>query len=101
MIAVTITMTVLPQKRQELLLTLHELIAVMRQDTGFLDARISMKNGNSSVVTLIAEWETPEAVQTYMQSEYFRILCGALQLLTSSSEVMLQQKDNLSKGKPV
>jgi quinol monooxygenase YgiN len=89
MVAVTISMTALPSKRQELLLTLNELITVMRRYTGFLDARIRMKGGDSLVMTLIEEWETPEALHAYMQSEYFRVLHGALQLLTTSAEVTI------------
>ena len=93
MLVVTITMTALPPKQQELLLTLHELIAVMRRDQGFVDARVCLRDADSPVLTLVEKWATPEAAQAYMQSEYFRVLRGALQLLTSSSEIMLQNED--------
>lgn len=85
MVTVTITMDVQPAKRNELLIAIQELTEAKRSEQGFVDARVCMDNGNESQLTLIEEWETPEDVEVYLQSEYFRILLGGIKILTSSA----------------
>ena len=85
MIQMTITMVALPTKEQELLQTLQELTAGMRQEKGFL--RGSVGTNGKNVMKFIEAWETPEDLHAYLQSYYFSVLRGALKLLTSSSEI--------------
>ncbi len=90
MIVITIKMHALPAKRHELLQTLHELMDVMRTEKGYLNAHVHIDADNPNTFTFIEEWATPEDVDTYVQSEYFHVLRGAMKLLTSRSETTFQ-----------
>ena len=85
MIQMTITMVALPTKEQELLQTLQELTAGMRQEKGFLRGSVGMNGKN--VMKFIEAWETPEDLNAYLQSYYFSVLRGAMKVLTSSAEI--------------
>ncbi len=87
MIVVTVKMIALPAKRKELLLTIHELISLMRKEKGCLNAHVYTNAENKNVLTLVEEWKTRADVETYKQSDYFRVLLGAMKLLAESSEI--------------
>lgn len=88
MVVVTIKMFALPAKRKELLQTLQGLMNVFQKETGFLRAQLWAETEDKNIFTLFEEWETQDDVDRYMQqSEYFRVLLGAQQLLTTSSEI--------------
>lgn len=89
MTRVTITMHVPPAKRRELLQSLDELIRLMQQEPGCLRAYIALDMDNQHILTLVEEWQSQEALERYMQSEYFSILQGALKLLTTFSEMTI------------
>jgi len=86
---VTVTMDIRPEKRREMLITLQELTERMRKEPGFVDARIRMNGKQRNALTFVEEWDTQDAVNAYMQSEYFSILKGALQVLTTSALITL------------
>jgi quinol monooxygenase YgiN len=96
MITLTITMNVLPDKRQELLDTIEELAHLKQQENGYLDSCVCMNAGNMQRMMLTENWETQDAVDVYMLSEYFQIWLGAMKLLTASAkiEIMNQQEDD-------
>jgi quinol monooxygenase YgiN len=85
--SLTIEIQVIPAKRQELLQTLYELAPLKREEQGFIDSRVQMDARDGNRLTLVEEWETPDAMYAYMQSELFQILRGALKLLTSFAEM--------------
>jgi len=95
MITVTIEMNALPAKRKELLQTIHELIPLMREEKGCLNSYVHMDTEDNNVLTLIEEWETRADVDTYKQSDYFRVLLGAMKLLTESSEIKFSKGETL------
>jgi quinol monooxygenase YgiN len=96
MTTVTIEMKLRPEKRQEMLITLHELTELMREEKGFMNARVSMNGGNNNVLKFIEEWATQEDVHIYMQSNYFQVLRGAMKVLTSSWEIDFSMEGNTS-----
>jgi quinol monooxygenase YgiN len=87
MITITITMKVRSAKRRELLQTLDELTEEMRREHGFLDARIGMNGEKDNKLTFIEEWDTEDDMNAYVQSPYFRVLKGALKVLTTSAAI--------------
>jgi quinol monooxygenase YgiN len=87
MIVVTIEMHVIPAKRKELLQTIQELDNVKRKEKGFIASRICTDAGDKNLLKLVEEWESQEDVDAYLQSDLFHVLGGAMQLLTSSSEM--------------
>jgi quinol monooxygenase YgiN len=83
-----VNMTARPEKRRELLQTLYELTDTMRQEQGFLEARIDIDAENHNRVTFTETWETRQDVDVYVQqSRYFQVLRGAMKVLTSSAEI--------------
>jgi len=97
MMTITITMEARPAKRRELLQTLHELTDDMRRERGFLDSRIRIHVEDQQALTLVEEWETQDDAHAYMQSRYFRVLKGALKVLTSSATIELSHGRNIRK----
>ena len=89
MTRVTITMHVPPTKRRELLQSLHELIRLMQQEPGCLKVHIVFDMDDQHVLTLMEEWQNQQALERYMESEYFSILQGAMKLLTTFSEMTI------------
>lgn len=90
MIDLIVHMTARPEKRQELLQTLHELTDAMCQEQGFINARIDIDVNDMDRVTFTEMWETQEDVEVYMQqSRYFSVLRGALRVLTISAAIEL------------
>jgi len=85
--SMTITMQAIPARRHELLQTLQDLVPLMHRERGFIDACIRMDSGDRNRLTFIEKWETQETLGTYMESDLFHILRGALKLLTSFSEI--------------
>ncbi len=95
MVVVNITINAIPARRKELLQTLHELIGVMGSEQGFLEARVDIDAGNQNVVTLVEGWETQGDVEAYMHSEYFDVLVGATEILSTSSKIACSQHDGV------
>jgi len=89
MITITTTMEIRPAKRREMMITLQELTDAMQNVPGFLNAHIGMNGKNDNELTFIEEWETQYDVNAYMQSNFFRVLKGALKVLTSSASIEL------------
>jgi quinol monooxygenase YgiN len=88
-----VNMTARPEKQRELLQTLRELTEAMRQEPGFRDARISIAADNENLVTFTQTWTGQQEVDAYMQhSRYFQVLRGAIQILTSSSEINIRTR---------
>lgn len=112
---VTITIHVLPAKRKELFQTLHELMQVMSQNPGYQNARLTVAADDPNLFTFVEAWENQQAVESYMESEHFSVLQGALKLLARSSEMTIisgakqsllktnndGERERLSKERPV
>jgi quinol monooxygenase YgiN len=81
-------MEVRPSKQKELLQAIDGLTkAKKRSERGFLGARVKLDTGNSRNLVIVEAWETVEDVEAYLQSEYFNILRGGLQILTTGADI--------------
>ncbi|MDD5168386.1 MAG: putative quinol monooxygenase [Syntrophales bacterium] len=86
MIYVTIKMNVVSEKRLELLQTVALLSASIRMEKGCrrCDAYESFEDENRFFI--LEEWDTHENLTTHLKSKHFRVLRGAMNLLTKTSE---------------
>ena len=97
MIDLIVNMTAHPEKRRELLQTLHELTRAMRQEHGFIDAQIGINAKDLNRITFTEMWKTQEDMNVYMQeSRYFPVLQGALKVLTASATIELSDNAHQS-----
>lgn len=87
MITMTITMDARPEKRKELLQTFAGLLPLLEQESGYYDSRVYADRNNVNHLLLVEQWESRQDAERHMQSNYFTILRGAMQLLTTSSDI--------------
>ena len=88
MILVIIRMKVPSEKRMELSQTIASLIGSIRTEKGCrrCDFCQSIEDGNE--LLLLEEWDTQENLKSYLKSERFRVLRGAMNLLKEPYEMM-------------
>ena len=88
MVEVMIRMHAFPVKRRELLLVLQGLMEMLQKEQGFLRARLWTEAENKNIFILNEEWKTRDDIDRYIrQSNYYRVLLGAQQLLAKSSQI--------------
>ncbi len=90
MILVIIRMKVLSEKRVELSQTISSLIGSIRTEKGCKRCDFCRSMENENELCLLEEWDTQENLKSYLRSEGFRILRGALILLKEPYEVLCQ-----------
>ena len=81
MILLYIRMKVLSEKRMELSQTIASLSGSIRMEKGCrrCDFCQSIEDGNR--IFLLEEWDTEESLKTHLESDNFRVLRGAMNLL--------------------
>ena len=79
-------MNVKPEKRTELLQTIHALAADIRKKKGCLKSHIYQSCENENELLLIEVWENRTALDDHLHSESFTVLMGAGSLLEMSPE---------------
>jgi len=89
MIFVTVTMNVLPEKRKELLQTVHPLIALIREEKGCISCRLFKDDEDENSFALIEEWENQEDLDNHLRSDRFGVLLGAKSLLREPHEIKI------------
>ena len=90
MILVVIRMKVLSEKRMELSQTIGSLIGSIRTEKGCKRCDFCQSMENENELCLLEEWDTQEHLKSYLSSEGFRILRGALILLKEPYEMLCQ-----------
>jgi quinol monooxygenase YgiN len=88
MILVIIRMKVLAEKRKELSQTITSLIGPMRTEKGCRRCDFCQSMENENELRIIEEWDTRENLDRYLNSERFRVLRGAMNLLQEPYEIM-------------
>ena len=88
-ILVTVTMNVLPEKRKELLQTVHPLIALIREERGCISCRLFKDDEAENSFALVEEWETQEDLDNHLRSDRFSVLLGAKSLLCEPPETKI------------
>lgn len=84
---VTITLRVISGKREELLQTIRALHVKMKEERGFLKFSVYQDVEDADTFNLIQEWETADDLEKQIRSEDFRVLIGALKVLSVEAEV--------------
>ena len=86
MIFVTINMKVISEKRLELLQTVASLSASIRLEKGCQRCDVYQSYEDEKRIFILEKWDSEESLTTHMKSEYFKVLRGAMNLLTETSE---------------
>ena len=71
---------------------------IPQKDEGYLKAHLAIHADNPDVFTFVEEWENQRAVETYMQSDRFAVLQGAMKLLTASSEINVNTISDINRS---
>ena len=89
MILMTIRMKVFPEKRKELHQAISSLISSIRTQNGCMrcDFCVSAEDGNE--FCLFGEWENREDLANHLESNLFKVLLGAMNLLKKPHEIKL------------
>lgn len=89
MIDVTIKMTVTADKRSEILQTIKGLLVQIRDEQDCLSCHCYQDIEEEDVVIFEQEWQTNEALTSHLRSDHFKILLGAMKLLSIEPEIRL------------
>jgi len=88
MILVIIRMKVLSEKRLELSQTIASLIGSIRMEKGCNRSDFCRGMEDENRLFLLEEWDTEENLKRHLESEHFRVLRGAMNLLNEPYEMM-------------
>jgi len=80
-------MKVFPEKRKELTQALDLLIRSIRKEKGCSRCDFCYSAEDENEFCLIGEWEKQESLNRHTESELFKILLGAMNLLTNPREI--------------
>lgn len=86
MLISTVRIEVAADNRKELIQTLTSLLGRTRQTRGCRCGHFYQDLEDESVLTLVEEWDSLTDLQTYLRSESFGVMLGALNLLGQSPE---------------
>lgn len=89
MIFTTIGMKAFPEKRKELIQTLTSLINSIRRHKGCKRCEFCVSAEDENEFCLLGEWEHRKDVETYVESEGFKVLLGAMSLLNDQHDMKL------------
>ena len=89
MIDVTIKMTLPADKRKEVLTTIKDLLGQIRHDHGCISCHCYVDVEEEDVVIFKQEWKDNEALATHLKSGHFKVLHGAMKLLSIEPEIRL------------
>ena len=81
MILLIIRMAVYPEKRKELTQTIFSLIGSIRTEKGCRRCDFCQSVEDENNLSLLEEWDTQENLTIHLQSDRFRVLRGAMNLL--------------------
>lgn len=83
----TASITVRPENRKELCLTVASLLNPIRQEPGCNDYRFYGEAGDENSFLLMGEWQTRDALNNHLESNNFAVLMGSIMLLAKVSTV--------------
>jgi quinol monooxygenase YgiN len=86
MICVITRMDVLSDKRMELSQTITSLSGSLRMEKGCRRCDFCRSMEDENRLFLLEEWDAQENLMTYMKSEHFKVLRGAMTLLSEPYE---------------
>ena len=83
----TTSISVRPENKKELCLTVASLLNPIRREPGCVAYRFYAEAGDENSFLLIGEWENREALNQHLESKNFAILMGSITLLAKVSTV--------------
>ena len=83
----TARITICPENRKELCLTIASLLNLIRQEEGCCSYRFYGEADDKNAFVLIGEWETRDAWDHHLKSDNFAVLVGSLRLLGERADV--------------
>jgi quinol monooxygenase YgiN len=89
MIVVRIIMSVLPEKKKEIMQTLLSMIDTVGKEKGCLSYDVFCDIDGKTVFNLIEEWKTREDLDRHIRSERFSVLLGTKSLLAKPMEMKI------------
>jgi len=90
---VTVILEIFPEKRKEFLQTVSALHEDMKREKGFTKSAVFQQVNNTNVFHLIEEWDTQDDLEMFTKSEAFRVLMGALKVLSKETEIRYHFSD--------
>lgn len=87
MINLHIKMTVIPEKRRELLQTIQAISDLTRKESGCLHHALYQDVADEKELSLIESWNTPKQVEKRLKSNMFSAFMGAVNLMSKQHEV--------------
>jgi quinol monooxygenase YgiN len=88
MILVIMHMKVSAKKRMELTQTISSLLGVIRAEKGCGRCDFLRGMDDENIFCLLEEWHSREDLETYRQSDCFKVLRGAMNLLDEPCEIL-------------
>jgi quinol monooxygenase YgiN len=82
-------MKVLAEKRKELCQTIVSLVSSLRTEKGCLRCDFYQSMEDENELRILEEWDTRENLDSHLNSERFRILRGAMNLLQEHYEMLV------------
>ena len=89
---ITFTVEIFPEKRHEFMQTIRLLNEKIKQEKGLVRVNLFQDVDNSSRFNLIEEWETQDDLDDHTRSNNFRVLIGALKVLSERSQIRYNLK---------
>jgi quinol monooxygenase YgiN len=83
----TARITVRPENRKELCLTISSLLGLIREEEGCRTYRFYGEAGDENSYLLLGEWETRHAWDEHLKSDNFAVLVGSLKLLGQNPNI--------------
>ena len=83
----TASISVRPENKKELCLTVASLLNPIRREPGCLSYRFYTEAGDENSFLLMAEWESREALNQHLESKNFAVMMGSITLLAKVSTV--------------
>jgi quinol monooxygenase YgiN len=84
---VTVTLRIIKGKGDEFLQAIRSFREKVTKEEGFRKCTIYQDMTDESTFNVIEEWDTQEHLDNHLKSDLFRVLLGALKVLSSESEV--------------
>jgi len=94
-------MKVLPEKRMEMSQTIASLTGSIRTEKGCKRCDFCQSMEDEDQLFLLEEWDTEENLVSYLKSERFRVLRGAMILLKEPYEMVFHTVSRLAGMKEV
>ena len=83
----TITLKVLPEKREEFLQSVHMLHKEIKNEKGFNSSSLFQDVDDDNRFNIVEEWETQDDLDNHLQSKLHKVLLGAVKVLCEQHEI--------------